>query len=221
MTLSDFKTYVKRDFKRTDKDTEILTAYNDTIRWLSSKMAVGDYKYQSFVNTTVGIEDYELPSNMLHLFHPIKLLLGSNSGDEGFQLDFITKSAYDLREPNPNRNNPQTGRPSAYTIWSRSILLTSIPDSSSYILEINWSKRPVDQASSTDTPSLPQEYDEILKWGTLERLYEGMGQYDVALYWGNKYHDLEDKPKGLLRDLFEEEIGREGDAIGQIQNNNL
>ena len=35
MELSDFKTYVKYDFKRTDKDTELVQAYNDMIIWVA------------------------------------------------------------------------------------------------------------------------------------------------------------------------------------------
>lgn len=221
MQLSDFITYIKRDFKRTDKDTEILNAYNEMIKWLSIKLPVGDYKYQSYVTTSVGIEDYELPAELLHLYHPAKLLLGTNSTDDGFPLHHITKAEYDIREPNPNRNNPQTSRPDSYTVWSRSILLTPIPDLATYIMEINWSKRPVAQSALTDVPQLGSEYDETLKQGTLERVYAGMGQIDMAAYWGSKYHDAKGEPSGILIDLLEEETAREGNAIGHVRPNAL
>lgn len=221
MELSDFILYVKRDFKRTDKDSEILQAYNDMIKWLSIKMPIGDYKYQSYVTTTRGVEDYETPCDMMHLYHPIRLLDGNNTVDSGFPLHHWTKNEYDFKEPNPNRDNPPLGRPSGYTVWSRSILLTPVPDLATYILEINWSKRPVAQANATDVPLLGSEYDEVLKWGTLERLYAGMQRYDEAVYWGSKIHDADDKPSGSLRDLLQEEVSREGEGISNVRANNL
>lgn len=220
MELSAFKTYVKRDFKRTDKDTEIARAYNDMLKWLSIKMPIGDYKLQSYVETSIGIEDYELPCNLIQLQHPIKLIDGANLNG-GFPLENISKAEYDIREPNPNGSNVNKGKPTAYTIYSRSILLTPVPDLASYVMEINWSKRPVDQIVDTDTPLLGIEYDELLKWGTIERLYAGMQRYDEALYWGSKYHDQDDEPIGILRDLFSLESSREGTTISQVRNNNL
>ncbi len=220
MELSDFKAYVLRDFKRTDKDVELVQAYNDMIKWISVKMPIGDYKFQSYVPTSIGIEDYELPCDLLHLFHPIKLIDGANLLG-GYPLEHISKNDYDIREPNPNGSNPALSKPSAYTVWSRSILLTPVPDLATYVMEINWGKRPVNQVVNADTPSLGNEYDEVLKWGTLERLYAGMQRYDEAVYWGSKFHDADDKPSGALRDLLQAEISREGEAISNIKANRL
>lgn len=210
MQLSDLKTYVKRDFKRTDKDTEIVQAYNDMIVWVAAQMPHGNYKFQSYVPTVIGQEDYPIPSNAIHLIHPVRLLLGTGSSDSGYSLEHLTKEEYDLREPNPNRTNPSNkSRPSAYTVFSRSILTTPIPESTAYLLEINWSKRPVAQSASTDTPSLGNEWDEVLKHGTLERLYEGIGMLGEASYWGAKYKDAEGMPTGLCLSLFDVERDRE------------
>lgn len=221
MQLSDFIVYVKRDFKRTDKDTEIIRAYNDMLTWLSAKFPIGDYKFQSYVLTSPGVEDYELPVNLAHLIHPIRLLDGSNSSDNGAPLNHISKEEYDRREPNPNRNNPSTSKPDSYTVYSRSILLTPIPDLSTYVLEIPWSKRPNTQAQDTDLHSFGTEYDETLKFGTLERLYDGMQQYDVAAYWASKYKDSEGMPIGMLKDLLNNEISREGEAVTIVRPNQL
>src|SRR3990167_6584292 len=109
MQLSSFLTYVKYWFKRTDKDTEITQAYNDVLNWVSTRMPHGNYKFQSYVNTTAGVEDYALPSNIIHLIHPIRFLIGSGSSDSGYPMDNLSKEEYDATEPNPNRTNP-TGR---------------------------------------------------------------------------------------------------------------
>ncbi len=221
MDLTEFTAYVLRDFKRTDKTTELVQAYNDMLRWLSAKMPIGDYKFTSYVTTSVGVEDYELPCNLLHLIHPIMILDGSQTNDSGYPMDHLTLDQYRNREPNPNRANPSTSKPQGYTIFSRSILLTPVPDKATYVMEIAWGKRSADQVVSSDVPSLGEEYDEILKWGTLERLYAGMQRYDEAVYWGSKFHDADDQPAGHLKTLLLAETAREGEAIGRIENNNL
>lgn len=225
MNIGDFKTYVKLDFKRTDKDAEILQAHNDMVNWISLQMPHGAYKYQSYVNTTTEVEDYPLPSTLIHLIKPIRILDGSGNNDFGYPLDDLTKEEYDIREPNPNRTSPANlSKPSACCIYSRSILLTPIPDASTYILEINWTKRRTVLTGDTESPALGSEWDEVIKWGVLERLYAGMGMLDDATYWGSKYHAIvggDDLPVGVCRKLFEIEKNIEGNDIGQIQANDL
>ena len=225
MQLSSFKTYVKYDFKRTDKDTELVQAYNDMIKWVSSQMPMGDYKFQSYVLTNAGVEDYELPCQMVHIIHPIKLIIGSGSSDTGYPMEHLSKLDYDKLEPNPNRNAPHVGRPVAYTIFSKSILVTPVPDVATYIIEIAWATRPTELSADAATPELGEEWDEVLKWGTLERLYAGMGLFDEAQYWGSKYHIMtpsgDDIPAGLCKKLLQAETNRETINISQVAFNDL
>jgi hypothetical protein len=222
VTLTLFKTYVKRDFKRTDKDTEIVNAYNDMIMWVAAQMPHGNYKYQSYISTVSAQEDYPLPSNIMHLIHPIKLLEGSGTNDHGWPLDHISKEEYDALYPNPNRTSPtDTGRPSVYCIFSSSILLGPLPNSSSFLLEINWGKRPTALSADADVPDLGSEWDEVLKFGVLERVYAGMGMLEEANYWGGLYRDNAGIPVGMARQLFDLEKNRESRAVSQIQNNSL
>lgn len=222
MQLSDFETYIKRDFKRTDKDTEIIRALNDMIVWVSQQMPVGNYKYQSYVHTVDGQEDYALPSNLIHLIHPIRLLEGTGSNDWGYPMTRLTKEEYDILYPNPNRTSPtDKSKPINYVVYSRSILLGPIPDSANYLIEINWSKRPTTLAADADTPDLGSEWDEVLKWGTLERVYAGMGMKDEAQYWASLYRDAEWNPIGYCKKLFDAERDREIPAVGKIQFNQL
>lgn len=219
MTYANFKAYVLQDFKRTDKDTELLQAYNDMLIWVALQMPHGGYKYQSWINTVVAQEDYPLPSDLIHLIHPVRLLEGSGTNDSGYPLDQISKEQYDIEEGNPNRTSPSTGKPTKYCIFSRSILLSSIPDKATYILEINWSKRPT--AITTGSPDLGTEWDEVLKWGVLERLNAGMNLFEEAQYWASKYKDAEGEPAGVCRKLFDIERDREDSACGQVQVNDL
>lgn len=222
MQLSNFKTYVKRDFKRTDKDTEIVQAYNDMIIWVASIIPHGNYKFQSYVALVNGQEDYPLPSNLMHLIHPIKFLEGSGTNDSGYPLDHITKEEYDLLFPNPNRTSPtDKGKPTVYAMFSRSILLGPIPDSANYLLEIDWSKRPTALSADSDTSSLGSEWDEVFKWGTLERVYAGMSMFEEANYWAGLYRDAEHNPVGLCKRLVDAERDREIPVIGQVKVNSL
>ena len=225
MQLSEFKTYVKYDFKRNDKDTELVQFYNDMVMWVAMQMPHAGYKFQSYITTSVDIEDYEIPSNAIHLMHPVKLIIGTGDSDTGYPLSFLTKSQYDLIEPNPNRSNPYTGRPTKYCVYGRKILVTPVPDLATYILEINWSKRPTALSGDSEVTSLGSEWDEVLKQGTLERLYDSLEMYEEARYWGSKYHQLnsrgDDVPVGLCRRLFDIEFERESSRIGTVCNNEL
>ena len=225
MELSDFVDYVGLDFKRTDKETELIQAYNDMINWVSLQMPHSGYKFQSYVSLTVGVDDYPLPCDLVHLIHPAKLIIGTGPSDSGYPLDYISKQEYDSIEPNPNRSSPYSGRPAKYTVFNRNILLTPPPDSAAYLLEINWAKRKTTLTDDTDMPHLKPEWDEVLKWGTLERLYAGLGLTQESTFWGSKYHAItsegNDFPVGVCRTLLYLERNREGTEIGIVVPNNL
>lgn len=221
MTWANFLTYVKQDFKRTDKDTEILQAYNDTILDLSSRAPHSAYKYQSYVAVVAGQEDYPLPGNSIHIIHPLRYLKGTGTNDSGWPLTKITKAEYDIQFTNPNRTSPQTGTPTKYCIYSESVLLGPIPGTAEVtggaIIEVNWTIIPTDQSADADTPSFGDEWREILKWGTLFRLYAGLGLDPEASKWKTLYEDdLAGYPK-----LERLDKAREGNEIGKVRNNSL
>lgn len=226
MTLSNFLTYVKRDFKRTDKNTEITQAYNDMIYWVAALMPHGNYKFQSYIAVVAGQEDYPLPTNLMHLIHPVKFLEGSSSNDAGFPLVRKTKEEYDVLYPNPNRTSPtDKGTPGVYAVFSRSILIGPLPDAAVVtrggLLEINWGKLPTTLSADSDTASLGSEWDEVLKQGTLERVYAGMGMLQESTYWASMHRDADGNPVGLCKRLFNAERDRETRAVGQVKFNDL
>ncbi len=225
MQLSDFKTYVKYDFKRTDKDTELVQAYNDMLNWLACQMPHSGYKYQSYISTSVNVEDYGVPATLIHILHPVKLIVGTGASDTGYPLIHVSKEEYNRLYPNPNASGQSKGRPVHYTIFDRCILVGPTPDVATYILEIDWSKRRTSMSADEDLPAIGSEWDEVLKNGTLERLYAGIGMLEESAFWGGKYHAIttegDDVPVGLCRKLLEIEKNREGTQIGQVANNDL
>lgn len=220
MILSAFKTYVKQDFKRTDKDTELVQAYNDAIIYIATLMPHGGYKYQSYVPTVASQPNYPLPSDLIHLIHPVRLLEGSGTNDSGYAMDFITKQEYDEWEPNPNRTSPPTGKPKKYCVFSRAILPTPIPDKV-YLFEIDWAKRPTALSGDSDVHTLGSEWDEVLKWMVLDRLNAGIELFAESQYWEAKYKDGAGNPTGMLKTLLDIEREREHKAISSIRNNSL
>ena len=189
-------------------------------------MPHGNYKFQSYVALVAAQEDYPLPTNLIQLIHPVKFLEGSATNDYGFPLTQVSKEEYDEKYPNPNRTSPtDKGTPSIYTVYSRSILVGPLPDTAVVtrggLLEINWGKRPTALAADADLSELGSEWDEVLKWGTLERLYAGMSMMEEANYWGSRYRDAADDPIGFCKRLLDAERDREHKAVGQIQNNDL
>ena len=223
MNLTTFRSYVKYDFKRIDKDTELTQAYNDGIIAVSIKIPHGAYKFQSYLPLIARQEDYPLPSNIIHLIHPVRVMLGSASTDTGFPLNHITKQEYDILYPNPNRTTPDIlGRTKDYCIYSGSILVGPLPEvGTNDLLEIDWTKVPTDQSAGTDTPALPDYWREVLKWMTLSRLNHGIGLYQEAQYWRSLYEDNEGNPVSLYRDLLNVEKDKEDRAVGEIKVNSL
>jgi hypothetical protein len=202
MTRLAFYNYVLSDFKRDDKDTEIYKGYNDTIKHISNLEGVGNLKFQSYILLNAGYEDYPLPGDHCHIFHPIRFIEAINS-TTGYPLNKMEKDDWSAKYPNPN--NPDiltkgpTGRPVDYCVWSDSFLLGPVPDKSTYLVELDWSKKPTSQDFPADIHQLGEEWDEVLKWGTLARLYESIGLTDEAdRYWA-LYRDDELGYPALIR----------------------
>lgn len=220
MNLTNFLTYIKQDFKRTDKDTEITQAINDMIVWISIQIPHAGYKYQSYIPTVAKQYDYPLPTTKVHILHPLMLLDGFGTNDLGMVLEHIGKKEFDLIEPNPQRTNPSTAKTQKYTIFANSILCTPIPDKV-YILQMDWTKRAVSLSGGSDAPALGSEWDEVIKHGSLERLFAGIGLYEEANYWSTRYKDQEGNPIGMCKKLLDMEEDREGSWVSDIQNNSL
>jgi hypothetical protein len=192
-TLSQFLTYVIYDFKRDDKNTEITQAYNDTIRHLSSYKALEGRKFTSYIVTTADREDYVLPTTLSRLLHPIRIV-ESTTIENGYALNKLSREEWTKRYINPNNAtaaNITTSMPVDYCIYENAIHLGPVPDKSTYVLEIDWARISTIQAGNSDLQELGEEWEEIIKWGTLFRLYAGMGMDDEAAKWKMLYQDQE------------------------------
>jgi len=190
-TLTQFLTYIRYDFKRDDKDPEITQAYNDTIRHLSGYKALEGRKFTSYINTTVGREDYVLPSTLSHILHPVRII-ESTTEDNGYPLNKLSRAEWTDRYINPNIATVLSkSMPVDYCIYQNSIQVGPIPDKATYVLEIDWARARTVAAIDSDLQELGEDWEEVIKWGTLFRLYAGMGMDDEAGKWKILYQDPE------------------------------
>jgi len=214
MTVVNFLAYVKRVLKRTDKDVEILEAENETLSDIASRHDFEAYMFQSWVPCVVKQEDYPLPTDLLHLQHPIRLLEGTGTNDKGWNLKWLTKAEYDAKEPNPHRTSPSDSEPSCYTVYSDSILLYPIPDSTDYLIEINWGKVPTTLSGDSDTSSFKAVWDEVVKHGTLFRMFASLELYQEAEYWRALYE------QGIAK-MIDRDMDKKRSHIGKVNTNTL
>lgn len=190
-TLALFLTYVKADFKRDDKDTEITQAYNDTIRHLSSLKGLEGRKFTSYIATSIGREDYALPEGTIHIFHPVRFVEGV-SLENGYSMNKMSREEWTALYINPNNSTVASitkGMPKDYCVYQKALHVGPIPDKATYIIEIDWAKIATAQAADSDIQELGENWEEVIKWGTLFRLYAGMGLDDEAKKWFDLYRD--------------------------------
>lgn len=197
-TRLQFLAYIIQDFKRDDKDTEIYQAYNDTLRHLCNLAPFENLKFQSWIPTQIGVEDYPLPATSpnvkCHVIHPVRCIESSSSSSRGYGMNKLSKEAYSERYPNPNAS-PTTeivkGQPTDYCIYSDSILVGPLPDKSTYIIELDWAKQRTTQDYDADLQELGEDWEEVIKFGVLFRLFKGIGLDEEAAAYLNLYRDQE------------------------------
>lgn len=188
-SFSTFQTMVLEVYKRTDKTTEIKRYLNATYREMVAAIYPRKSQDRAYLPTVIGRPEYPLPISILRISHPIRLIdtTASNDPANSWQLDFLSKDRYDFYEPNPNAATIVTGRPWGYTVWKNSILVTKIPDKSTYNLEINMGGEATDLVGDTDITIFRPTWDETMVAGTLSRLYALIEDWQNAEYWQSVY----------------------------------
>ena len=187
-TRQELRERVLRTFIRTDKTTLLNECINDAYKEMLAIIQPRKLHDQVYKDTVAGREEYPVPTTLLRIKHPIRLIDPDtdSSSVNSYPLHFITKDEYDYWEPNPNAGTVSTGRPWAYTIFKNSILLTDIPDKA-YRLEMNIGGDVTSLDSDSDESILSETWDETHAAGALTRAYHRLKQYDAAKSWGGIY----------------------------------
>lgn len=171
MTGVEILAYIKRTFKRTDKDTEIYEAITDTVANIGIRLELDDTEKVSSDLTIDTLGDYKiaLPDDFSILIGDV---LFTNDAGTSYTLKKRGKASFDKRFFDQEYSNVITGKPTEYAIFGNYIYLGCVPDSTDYIYRINYSTKETNPITSgTSDVTYSEDYREVLKYGVLMRLY--------------------------------------------------
>lgn len=204
MTGAEFYAYVLREFKRTDKSTEVYEAITDTLINIRTRYPFDDFKTEAYTSDGIDVlGDYrlDLPSDFGHIIS-VRVL---EDGSLHPPLIKLNKPQFDDLYPHPNDTDVSKGVPKHYCVYNNQILLGDVPDDITYLYEISYStEEAVEIASSTTEIDFTDRYREMLRAGVLERLYEIMGADNLAIKWKSVYEE------GLARMIERETNNADG-----------
>lgn len=188
MTGSDFRDYVVNGggFKRTDKDTELYEAVTDTIQDLRARFSFQEAQAESVATDAVSVDgEYKMD-----LESDYGLLLGIviEDGTDAWNLTQVSKKKFDGLYPDQNVTADR-GIPLHFTIYGDQILVGPIPDKTTYVYRLSYSLRAGTVSSSTTAVPFTNVYREMLRYGVLKRLYEGLDEFEKAQYFEAKYEE--------------------------------
>ncbi|MBI4397414.1 MAG: hypothetical protein HY548_09980 [Elusimicrobia bacterium] len=185
MSGSDFRDYIVRTFKRTDKDTEIYEAITDALMDMRLKFQFDDFKVETYSAAidAAGEYKFDAPTNLGHIIS-VRVL----DDDDSYPLVKLSKSQFDEFYPNPNYSSVDTDKPRHYCYFGGQFLLGPVPDLTSYQYEISHAKEDETAVTSgTSAVDFTDRYREAVKEGVLERLYASLGDWEEASLWNSLY----------------------------------
>ena len=191
MTGAEFLAYVKRKFKRTDKDTEIYEATTDVIADIRLQLRTEDYKEEAYTADISVLGDYRvsLPTDFGHLIGDITLI--DDTGSMNRKLKKMSKQSYDDKYPerlHTDVSNVDLGVPVDYCIYSGQVYLGPVPDDITYKYYMNYTTE--DYAATTaltDPVPYSERYRQMLRYGVLADLYDGLDFIEEAQIQQQKY----------------------------------
>lgn len=171
MTGQEFRDYVVRTLKRTDKDTEIYEAATDVIMDIKLTMKAEDFKTISAVAeiSVLGHYTFAQSSNFGHLIGEVILV---NPAGGSWPLKKVSKEVYDNLYPFQSENTPIKGPPKHFCLYGGNFYIGPIPDLLTYKYQYNYTTESATVIDS-NTTSVPftARYRWVVKDMVLARLY--------------------------------------------------
>ena len=192
MTGSAWATYVKRKFKRSDKDTELYDATTEVIADMRRRFIFDKYSEEAYIATIDTAGEYRLavPSDLQYFIGSITFI--DTNADETFEpLEKISKAKYDELyhdRLHTDTDKMNTGVPQHFCVYGEQVFIGPVPDKTTYRFYCNHSTEAFTEvtASTTDVPFSGKRRN-ILRSGVLMELHDGMENYEEATYWRGKY----------------------------------
>jgi len=191
MTGEEFRDYVGRTFKRTDKDTEIYESITDMVMDMKLNYFFEDYKTNDETLQIVALGDYKIALSSYNIGHIIgRVRLLDTDDDYGRPLNKLSKETYDAKYPYPSASDVDKVMPVDYCIYGNELWLGGVPDDADYKYGISFSS----EAATTiiaGTASVPftDKYRWVLKNLVLADLYAGLGNDEEAAKWQGKANE--------------------------------
>ena len=170
MSGSDLYDYVVRTFKRTDKTEEVYDAITDTLVDMCERVAFEENKVEGYTASGISVlGDYkiDLPSNFGRLIGDVRW----SDGDLSWTLKKLSKQQFNEMFPDPDGNEPIDGKPTHYCIFGKQILMGPVPDDTTYIYMLDYSKFLDAKVNATTSDVMfSDNARECIKFGSLARL---------------------------------------------------
>lgn len=208
MTGADFLAYVKRTFKRTDKDTELYEAITDTILDMKMRCQFDRFKTEAYSASISTAGDYNLdvPSDLGAIIGDVRVI----DGDDSRALTKVGKERFDELYPDPNMTSPTTAMPLHWCLFGEQFLFGPVPDKTTYKFEFSYTTEAVELivAGTTSVPFSGAER-ECLKAGALYRIFREIENGELAEYWRIQYEGA-DRQGGFLAQVCARERANSG-----------
>ena len=184
--LSDLQSEIQRRLNDTSFSAAEITDYlNDSQReivsrhtWPFMEKAV-DGALTVNETTFDNLDDHDVTLDS-YLIHPTQT-------DQTYYLTYYGHDEFYNRFPDPETASSTT--PHAWTNFAGKIIFNCPPDLA-YTFRQRYYKTPTTLSSSTDVPSVPERYKEVLVRGALARAEERRDNFDFAAIHRNEFENL-------------------------------
>lgn len=187
MTGSQFLAYVKKIFRRSDKDDEIYEATTDIVVDMRLRLLSDDYSTISSdlaSGLSAGSYTLDAPSTLGHILTDGVLIRNTSSDETYYPLKKISKELYDEiyhENYSSTASKRVTGVPRHYAYFGRRIYLGPAVDHANYEFKINYTTSGVtDITSSTDPVPFTDKYRRILRDGVCSLMYKQLENFAEA-----------------------------------------
>ena len=185
MTGANFLAYLKRTFKRTDKDTELYEAITDTVFDMRLRFYAEDFKTRSSALigcASVGQFTLTLPTDFGHLIGQVSMI-DTNGNQDYPPLTKISIEKYDRLYPERalSASDRNTGVPRHFCLYGGEIFVGPFIDKTTYEFYINYTQEDAtDIVAGTTSVPFTDKYREVVKAGSLMRIFNDLEFYQEA-----------------------------------------
>lgn len=203
LTGAEMAAYIIRSgFVRDDMDTELYDSLTDTIMEMEQAFRFDEREKETTSTDTITVSgDYkiDLESDFGNLVTVVLL-----DGDTSVPLQRISKAVFDLRYTTPPTQE-NLGYPESFAIFAGQLYIGPPPQSLTHQYRLSYSQRLTSTVdASTDPVPFSAMYREVLKDGTMARLFKNLKNWDTALAFKNDF------AQGMERIMTKERRNRGG-----------